>query len=196
MNIVCLGCSYTAGMPDDYYSWPEMLAQLRPDDNIYNLAVGGSSLIFSLHMLELFKKDLVADIVIFQITNPHRHTFFKNLKLNFNQNKNYFRLSPNIRKEQNILTVTPADTTDTWSSISQKISFAKTYYKFYSPTLGDLNFNILKEKTKTVSDFSFVYNDIPAEAQLNTLDEAGHLNANGHNIVANWINNELERDIY
>lgn len=196
MNIVCLGCSYTAGMPDDYYSWPEKLAELRPNDNVYNLAVGGSSLLFSLYTLDLFKKEQTPSIVVFQITHPHRYTFFKNFKLLFDQNKNYFRLSPNIRQEQNVLTITPADTTDTWSKISNKISFAKTYYKFYSTDLGELDFKILKEQAKTSSNLSFTYDDLPGEARLNTIDDAGHFNKLGHDIIAKWINNELERDIY
>lgn len=200
MNIVCLGCSYTAGMPEDYYSWPEKLAGIRKDDTIYNLAIGGASLILCLHILDIFLSNHKADKIVFQITHPHRFTSIDN---NFsleqslkNKNKNYIRLDPYIRSNQKLMTVTPGDTTMRWSKVYEKIKFAKHYYQYYSKSLGNLEYNILTDAVKNKSDISFTYNDIPNNAKKETIDDAGHFNSTGHDVIAEWINNELERNIY
>jgi hypothetical protein len=196
MNILCLGCSYTAGMPDDYYSWSEFLATERPSDNVYNLAIGGSSLLFSIYLLEQFKEELNPDVIIFQITHPYRFTGFDKLSLDYIQDNNYYRLSPHIRKEQKIFTVTPADVSPNWSLVEQKIEFAKKYYKFYNQGLGILEYNILKNYAGNESTISFTYDDVPKEAKENIIDSAGHFSILGHEIVGEWINGQLERNLH
>ena len=199
MNIVCVGCSYTAGMPDSYYSWPEKLANLRQNDTIYNLGIGGASLLLSIYILDTFLKTKKVDEIIFQITHPHR---FASIDETFSINDslietdNYIRIDPYIRSYQNIMTVTPGDVTMRWSKVYDKIKFAKQYYRYYSKDLGNLEHNFLVQAVKDKSNFYFSYNDIPENAKKQTIDNAGHFNDQGHNIIAEWINNELERDIY
>jgi hypothetical protein len=199
MNIACLGCSYTAGMPDDFSNWPEELAKLRPQDNIFNLAVAGSSLLFSLHILQEFKCHLTFDKIIFQITHPHRFTSIKNADMSLSmltQNKNYYRLDPAIRTQGNIMTVTPGDITMKWSKVYEKIKFAKQYYRYHNNTLGNLEHNILKDVAKKSSHFSFERDEVPEQAKKHLLDDEVHFSLTGHKIIAEWINNELERSIY
>lgn len=198
MNIVCLGCSYTAGMPDSYYSWPEKLADLRPKDTIYNLAVGGSSLLFSIYILEQIQKLINVDKIIFQITNPHRHTTFEEIKIEDSliQNNNYIRLDPEIRRKQKILTITPANTKGKWTNDKEKVNWSLTFYKHYSKELGTLQHNIFVNYVKDISTISFAHSQTPKDAQTNIIDNSGHFNNIGHDIIADWINNELERNIY
>lgn len=197
MNIACLGCSYTAGMPEnDWYSWPEKLALIRSADNIYNLAVGGSSLLLSIYILEKFSKLINFDKIIFQVTHPHRWSNVYNLDSTLNNKKNYYRLDPEIRSKGNIFTITPSDVQGSWSKVYEKINFAKRYYNYYSTDLGDLEHNILINYSKQKSNFVFEYDDIPKEAKESIIDNGGHFDKTGHNIIAKWIHNELERNIY
>lgn len=200
MNIACFGCSYTAGMPDnDWYNWPETLAKLRSSDKIYNLAVGGSSLLLSLYLLEEFSKLIKFDKVLFQITHPHRFSSINNLdirQLQLSNKQNYYRLDPEIRKQGNIVTITPSNSKMQWSNVYEKIKFAKQYYRYYNADLGMLEHNILKNVVKEKSNLSFEYSEIPKEAKEHIIDNAGHFNKDGHDIIARWINNELERNIY
>lgn len=202
MIIVCLGCSYTAGMPnEDYYSWPEKLAHLRPKDKIYNIAIGGSSLLLSIHLLHEFQKIITPDIIIFQITHPHRFTsidkdFDIENSLCNTIKDNYLRLDPYIRTTQKIMTVTPGDTTMRWSKVYDKIKFAKQYYRYHSNILGNLAHDIFKKQAQSISNFSFEYADIIEDAKKETIDEAGHFNKKGHDLIADWMNNELERSLH
>lgn len=199
MNIVCIGCSYTAGMPENWYSWPESLANLRPNDTVYNLAIGGSSLILSIYILDSFLKTNTADKVIFQITHPHRFTSIDStfsIDKSLQKENNYIRIDPYVRGYQNLMTVTPGDVTMKWSKSYEKIKFAKQYYRFYSKDLGSLEHNFLIDAVKNRSDFYFEYKDIPEDARQQTMDDSGHFNDKGHNIIAEWINNELERNIH
>jgi len=199
MNILCLGCSYTAGMPEQYYSWAEKLSKIRSKDKVYNLAIGGSSVTLSLYLLEEFSKLITADIIIFQITHPHRFSrigdFQVNLDSLYNTN-NYYRLDPNIRANTSISTIVPGNARMQWTKDYQKIKFAKNYYRFYSKELGNLEHNILVNAIKEKSNFSFEYNNIPNIARQNVIDDAGHFNNLGHDIIAEWVNNELERNIH
>ena len=198
MNIACFGCSFTAGMPDNnWYSWPEMLATIRPTDNIYNLAVGGSSLLFSIYLRDKCSKLINFDKVIFQITNPHRFSTVDNVDLlKLSNQKNYYRLSPKIREEGNIITITPGNSKLQWTTSYDKIKFARQYYNFYNKDIGLLEHSILKNVVKEKSNISFDYYSIPKSARKNVIDDSGHFNKNGHNIISEWINNELERSIH
>lgn len=199
MNIVCVGCSFTAGMPDSYYSWPEQLANLRPNNTVYNLGVGGASLLFSIYILDKFLKTTKADKIIFQITHPHRFTSIDetfSIDDSLKRENNYVRIDPYIRSHQNIMTVTPGDVTMRWSKVYEKIKFARQYYRYYSKDLGNLEHSFLIDAIKNRCNFYFEYNEIPETAREQTIDDAGHFNTQGHNIIAEWINNELERDIH
>lgn len=196
MIIVCLGCSYSAGMPEDYYSWPETLANLRKNDIVYNLAIGGSNLSLQLFLLEKFRENINPDLIVFQIPQAHRFAGFDEIALDFVVNENYHRLNPEIRSQQKITTITPADTKPIWSTNLNKIKFAQQYYKVYNKELGLLEHDILKAYVNNIAAISFNYDDIPNEAKNNTIDTAGHFSVFGHEIIGEWINNELERNIY
>lgn len=199
MNIVCVGCSYTSGMPDNYYSWPEKLADLRPNDHIYNLSMGGSSLLFGIYLLEEFQKIQKIDKIIFQITHPHRFTGFRNFKLAdslVDWSSNYTRIDPDVRSKQSVLTITPSTANFKWTVNLEKIKFSHQYYRNYSRELGSIEYNIFSDYISKLADISFSYDQTPKKSREDVIDKAGHFSKTGHEIIARWINDELERNIH
>ena len=199
MNIICLGCSFTAGMPENnYYSWPEKLSYIRPNDNVYNLSLGGSNILFSLYLLQEIKKKVTADCIIFQITNPYRYTGIKNFNFDdavLTKKQNYTRLDPEVRMKQNVLTITPSTTKFQWTSNREKVKFSQEYYRNYSRELGDIEHNIYRKHIKENSNFCFNYAEIIEEAKSKTIDNGGHFSCEGHDLIANWINGIINEKI-
>lgn len=199
MNIICLGCSFTAGMPkNNYYSWAEKLSYLRPTDKIYNLSLGGSSILFSLYLLQEIKKKVAVDFIIFQITQPYRHTGMKDFNFEsalITKTQNYTRLDPEIRIKQNILTITTGSTKFRWTANKEKVKFSQDYYRNYSRELGDIEYDIYRKHIKENSNFCFTYNEIIDEAKSKTIDNGGHFNCEGHDLIATWINGIIDEKI-
>lgn len=198
MNIICIGCSYTAGMPSSYYSWPEKLAKIRPNDNVYNLAIGGASVLLCLYLLSQFKKSYEIDKLIFQITEPHRHSFVSpnfNLETEIVRKENYYRIDPNVRTRENIKTITPGNINFKFTKSARKVDFARQYYNNYSEELGLIQHALFKEHINTLTPNCFSWEEVPEDAKRYLIDEK-HFDTKGHDIIAEWINNELERSIY
>jgi|SaaInl5LU_22_DNA_1037371.scaffolds.fasta_scaffold104051_1 hypothetical protein len=199
MNIICLGCSFTAGMPENnYYSWPEKLSYIRPNDNIYNLSLGGSSILFSLYMLQEIKKKVTADCIIFQITHPYRYTGIKNFNFEdaiLTKKQNYIRLDPEVRMKQDVLTITPSTTKFQWTLNREKVKFSQDYYRNYSRELGDIEHDVYRKHIKENSNFCFNYAEIIEEAKSKTIDSGSHFNCEGHDLIANWINGIIDEKI-
>jgi hypothetical protein len=199
MNIICLGCSFTAGMPENgYYSWAEKLSYIRPNDNIYNLSLGGSSILFSLYMLQEIKKKVTADFIIFQITQPYRYTSIGDFNFEsaiLTKTQNYTRLDPEVRLKQNILTVTTGSARYQWTTNKERVKFSQNYYRNYSRELGDIEYDIYKKHIKENSNFCFNYKEIIEEAKSKTIDNGGHFNNEGHDLIAGWINGIIDEKI-
>jgi hypothetical protein len=195
MNIICLGCSFTAGMPEEnYYSWPEKLSYIRPNDNIYNLSLGGSSILFNLYLLQEIKKKVTADFIVFQITQPYRYTSMRDFDFEsalITKTKNYIRLDPEVRIKQNVLTVTTGSARYQWTTNKQRVKFSQDYYRNYSRELGDIEYDIYRNHIKENSNFCFNYNEIVDEAKSKTIDNGGHFSCEGHDLIANWINEKI-----
>jgi hypothetical protein len=195
MNIICLGCSFTAGMPEEnYYSWPEKLSYIRPNDIVYNLSLGGSSILFNLYLLQEIKKKVTADFIVFQITQPYRYTSMRDFDFEsalITKTKNYIRLDPEVRIKQNVLTVTTGSARYQWTTNKQRVKFSQDYYRNYSRELGDIEYDIYRNHIKENSNFCFNYNEIVDEAKSKTIDNGGHFSCEGHDLIANWINEKI-----
>jgi hypothetical protein len=100
MNISIFGCSFSRGVEpiDKAKSWPYYLAKLLPNCNIYNYAVSGSSIEFS---IDTFKKESEdrKEITIVQLTTPARidiwdSIHFRREHMEKNNNYHYFKQEP------------------------------------------------------------------------------------------------------
>ena len=77
--ISCFGCSFTGGVFTDSElreSWPYQLSLTRPDLKIYNFGREATSVLFSLNMIEQVSVQLQSDVIITQLTEPTRMTFY------------------------------------------------------------------------------------------------------------------------
>jgi len=74
-TINCFGCSFTQGVCKNLHTWPKALAEKLPSYKIVNYGSGGTSVLWSIYLMEKFSKP--DDISIFQVTNPRRFTFWK-----------------------------------------------------------------------------------------------------------------------
>ena len=77
--ISCFGCSFTGGVFTDAEpreSWPYRLSLARPDLKIYNFGREATSVLFSLNMIEQVSDQLQSDLIITQLTEPTRMTFY------------------------------------------------------------------------------------------------------------------------
>ena len=106
MIIFCFGCSFTGGVFTDSEpreSWPYQLSLARPDLKVYNFGRQATSVLFSLNMIEQVSEQLKSDIIITQLTEPTRMTFYDpGFKLNLEQDllqisDNYWVLPMSIK---------------------------------------------------------------------------------------------------
>ena len=104
--ISCFGCSFTGGVFTDSEpreSWPYQLSLARPDLKVYNFGKQATSVLFSLNMIEQVSDQLQSDLVITQLTEPTRMTFYDsefklNLKYDLLQiSNNYWVLPMSIK---------------------------------------------------------------------------------------------------
>jgi len=82
-TIATFGCSYTAGHGTSkrrWINWPAELSLLLNDKiKLINCAKGGTSIDYSVHVLETFLKSYKPDIVLFQFTSPRRLSYLPNI---------------------------------------------------------------------------------------------------------------------
>lgn len=77
-KIAVFGCSWSQGLYPDLDNWVKELAKLLPDYEFYNFSLGGTSLAYSIHLLEqIYDSDINFDITIFQATSEGRLTWWK-----------------------------------------------------------------------------------------------------------------------
>lgn len=101
MIIFCFGCSFTGGVYEGQElreSWPYRLSKLLPTCKIYNFGRQATSVLFSINMIEQSRKQLTPNLVLTQLTEPTRMTFYDpDFRLNIDQHviqltENYFVL--------------------------------------------------------------------------------------------------------
>jgi len=111
MRVAVFGCSWTCGVPvewskkttnskykknipqEDFVNWTRELGKLDTNLEIYNYALPGTSIEFSLCMLERYLKNPDCDLAIFQATRPYRYTYWHQ---NFNEKDCLINREPNV----------------------------------------------------------------------------------------------------
>ena len=113
MKLAIFGCSWTYGVPlswsqettsfkysknipqEDFVNWTRELGKLDKDFEIYNYAIPGTSIEFSLGMLERYLKNPYCDHVIFQATRPYRYTYWSQ---DFDETLHFKKYELNVRQ--------------------------------------------------------------------------------------------------
>jgi hypothetical protein len=175
MNILCLGCSWTAGINAQPYNWVEALAKITPEHTFYNFALCGSSLLHSIWILETTLKqqwDIIKigkiDKVIFQVTNEGRLTYYKNLdnvrladyveKSKTISNYNILNLPWQQICQLNYGVLHPENASIHHSSWNEIYKFATDYYsKLTRHQHFDIEHKALVEYARSHSDFMFLH---------------------------------------
>lgn len=199
MNILCLGCSWTAD--NNNISWPSELAKICPNITVYNLAWPGTGLLYSIYMMEkILNSGILIDKVIFQITSDARLTLYKNFEFNLENildktSFNYFRLKENdyfwtvqpgllnLKKLEPLNSNLPK-----WKYLE---SFAKIYYSALDQTTQfDVEFKVQCEYVKNKADFCFFHgrqSPIDSTFELKNIDSIQALIDNEDLWKSFWI---------
>lgn len=205
MKLATFGCSWTHGILEinNGYSWPKAVAELT-GWQVDNFSLAGSSLSFQTYLLDDVLKNDDYDKIIFQITTPHRLTYFDD-KCNYGKylkkDNNYRHLDITGDIYRNFICVTPGhmslnDTDDFWK-YPDKFTFANMHYKYTSKNIVKTEYNALIEYLKNKVDFLYFHNENNSIDNVPVLmdivgdkfvaDNGKHFNKLGSKWVANWI---------
>lgn len=173
MNVLCLGCSWTAGVNIQPYNWVTALSELMPEHTFYNCAQSGGSLLYSIWIMEEFlanakngNNPIKIDKIIFQITTEGRLTYHHDTK-DFNINKWLITKSNNLYQYEfdwrnlatiNYGTLLPENESNHhphWNSI---VTFSKDYYsRLTRKQHFDLEHRALVEYIRLKADGMFLH---------------------------------------
>jgi hypothetical protein len=174
MNVLCLGCSWTAGVVgQEPYNWVTALSKMMPEHNFYNCAQRGSSLLYSIWVMEEFlskathdKTPIKIDKIIFQITNEGRLTYLHDYE-NFNINQCIVKKSDNLFKLnlewQNVAAINygvllPENKNVNHPRWESMHSFATEYYSRLTRQMHfDLEHRALVEYIRPKADLMFMH---------------------------------------
>lgn len=220
MNVLCLGCSWTDGVIEQPYNWVTSLSEMMPEHTFYNCSQRGSSLLYSIWVMEEFlSKAKIAgtyikiDKIIFQITGEGRITYCYNYD-NFDISQCIIAKSNNLFKlnidRQNLATINYGSLLSIkrhhtkWEDIH---SFAIEYYSKLNKQMHfDLEHRALVEYIRPKVDLMFTHihsdigipgvtsiQDILGDQLFNDycIDPGFHFNTAGVNWQAQHIRNLL-----
>jgi hypothetical protein len=173
MNILCLGCSWTAGINEQPYNWVTALSKMMPEHTFYNCAQSGGSLLYSIWVMEEFlsnaKRDDVPikiDKIILQVTNEGRLTYYHDYE-NFDINKWIITKTDNLFKLEvdwqnlaviNYGTLLPENQSSDHSKWKSMYNFATEYYSKLSRNMHfDLEHRALIEYIRPKVDLMFMH---------------------------------------
>jgi hypothetical protein len=221
--ICCFGCSFTGGVfidSEPRESWPYRLSLSRPDLKIYNFGKQATSVLFSLNMIEQVSAQLQSDLIITQLTEPTRMTFYDpGFKLNLKQDllqisNNYWVLPMSIKgvwpfngvsgKKQ-----TKENFADPISAEKYQI-LEKLMVLHEDQNHFDPEYRAFFHRANSLSDLVFfhrkLYREVPGlenipcvEKLLGTekfldlvIDKGFHFGTDGANWISNWVIKELK----
>jgi hypothetical protein len=212
-KVVCVGCSFTAGTKPNNPNWVRSLSKLHPEHEFHNLALAGSSLLYSIWILEEFLKYNKPDLIIFQITNEGRLTYYKDDDIdrrgtfsfmNSEGNYNYIFFPYNLVSCVHYGTL-GKDRSCGHPLIDEQQQIAKLYYTHLSrKKIFEVEHRALVTHVKKISDVCFYHNDredndtdiISIEKSLGTTrfrsfveDDGDHFGQSGSDWQAEFISN-------
>lgn len=221
--ISCFGCSFTGGVftgSEPRESWPYQLSLAKPDLTIYNFGKEATSVLFSLNMIDQVAHQLKSDLIITQLTEPTRITFYdKGFELN---------LEKDLLQISNNYLVLPMSTKGIWpfNGVSGK---RQTKENLADPVKAekyqiveklmlmhedqnhfDPEYRAFSHRAKSLSDLVFfhrkLYREVPGlediacvEKLLGTekflklvIDKGFHFGTDGAKWISNWVIKELK----
>jgi hypothetical protein len=221
--IACFGCSFTGGVFDSCeprQSWPYQLSLARPDLKVYNFGRQATSVLFSLNMIDQVSEQLKSDLVITQLTEPTRMTFYDpGFKLNLEQDllqisDNYWVLPMSIEgiwpfngvsgKRQTKENLSNPATAEKYQLLKNLMVMHEDQNHF------DPEYRAFSHRARSLSDLVFfhrkLYREVPGlenvsciEKLLGTekfldlvIDKGFHFGTNGAQWISNWVAKELK----
>lgn len=217
MNILTFGCSFTGGVYEGQElreCWPYQLSLLMPNIKIYNFGRQATSVLYTINMLEQAASQIESNMVISQLTEPTRMTFYDpEFRLDVNKHlvqltNNYFVLKANIDQIHPINAFSGKKQSKEIMKDSFRLERFKTYEKLVS-MLDDINhfdpeYRAFYHRAVQLSDFVFfhrkLYREVPllenvpcVEKELGTdnflkfvVDKGFHFGQSGSEWIANW----------
>ena len=213
MKVAIFGCSFTYGMKyiENWHNWVEEFSNIRPDLYIDNYSNSGSSLRYSVELIDAVEKEY--DKIILQITNPGRFTYkIKEWKhpSEMLANRNNHRWISTENADRYYRFVNPSVATIVSKNVDDDKTFAEEYYKRIDLSEITIEHNSLISYVRKKTDFIYCHysnyvnfnydSDIPViENQITKTmlesfmgDESGHFNVEGNKWVAQWINSNID----
>jgi hypothetical protein len=221
--ISCFGCSFTGGVFADTEpreSWPYQLSLARPDLTVYNFGKQATSVLFSLNMIEQVSEQLKSDLIVTQLTEPTRMTFYDpEFKLNLKQDllqisKNYWVLPMSIKGIWPFNGVVgKRQTKENFSNplTAEKYQLLKNLMVMHEDQNHfDPEYRAFSHRARSLSDLVFfhrkLYREVPGlenipcvEKLLGTekfldliIDKGFHFGTNGAKWISNWVIEELK----
>jgi|SRR5210317_51014 len=181
MKIAVFGCSWTYGVPiewsqkitsskyqhnipnNDFVNWTRELGKLDSSLEIYNYAVPGTNIEFSLGMLERYLKNPYCDITVFQATRPYRYTYWEQ---NFDEKLHFKKFEENVYQfsESLLNHVTIVDHHEDNNSILDLIKhtdsdskYVKNYFKNTSYEMFENTYRAVLEYVNRNTDICFAH---------------------------------------
>jgi hypothetical protein len=221
--ISCFGCSFTGGVFTDSElreSWPYQLSLVRPDLKIYNFGREATSVLFSLNMIEQVSVQLQSDVIITQLTEPTRMTFYDpGFKLNLKHDllqisNNYWVLPMSVNgvwpfngvsgKKQTKENFADPKSAEKYQVLEKLMvmhedqnHFDPEYRAFFhrADSLSDLIFfhRKLYREVPGLEDIACVEKLLGTEKFLElVIDKGFHFGQSGSEWIANWVLGKLK----
>tara|TARA_B110000503_G_scaffold137778_1_gene222631 strand:+ start:1463 stop:2170 length:708 start_codon:yes stop_codon:yes gene_type:complete len=226
MKLAVFGCSWTYGVTvewskkttslkyknnipqDDFVNWTRELGKLCPNFEIYNYAIPGTSIEFSLGMLERYLKNPHCDFIIFQLTRPYRYTYWSQ---DFDETLHFKKYEPNVSQfDYSILDYVTIidhhnDNNKIWNVLNKPDIENQYIKKYFTNTSNEMFENNYKAITSYIKDkvdicFSHESNGLTNSVQDTLgdkmfenywMDEGKHFGIIGAQWQAKWVLDQI-----
>jgi len=200
MNILVVGCSWSAGIDAQPYNWVEHLSKVYTNHNWYNFSITANSVEHQILTYNQALEQFDIDYTIFQITNPARLTLYScefDLKEHVKQKNNYFYIEKPYGK---IYTITPASLHVFKGEIYKKgVEFFRDYVE-----MPDKKIEAVKElEPNLIFSHSYPYRDIVSIKEIlgeesfskYCIDDGFHFSRQGAIHTAKVIEEMIKKDL-
>lgn len=210
-KIAVFGCSFSQGLYPNLDNWVKELSVLLPEYEFYNFSLGGSSLMYSIHLFEqIYDSDLKFDITIFQATSVGRFTWWEEHNI-FDFLEKYSDNLYHIDKKDIANVVKKIN----YGTVASKKHVDKNNKKFGIEYYSRLNLDMISIELRSLLEFIdrrvdllfahrsmkdyglnylSVYDELGKhEFQKFVIDEGDHFSNQGNRWQAHWILNQLNQ---